>query len=152
MIIYHKSYSEENPLSNKEEHVAHLADKANKHWCDITDYGAIRSQDSTVAIKDCVAKGGGIVFVPAGIFAISETIIIPLKVDLIGAGEFLYELCASSEIKTMIELNSSIKDIYVNGNNTDNKDVRLVNHYCYLKRYKFSYCIYDVYNTMFINL
>jgi len=65
---------------------------ASSSWINVRDYGAAGDDfiDDATAIQDAIdavsASGGGTVYLPAGIYKITDTIIVPAGVKLIGAG------------------------------------------------------------------
>lgn len=57
---------------------AHLAEKANKRWFDVKDYGAVGDgvTDDTLAIQTAInsviAVGGGLVYIPPGVYIVTS--------------------------------------------------------------------------------
>ena len=59
--------------------------------CSVTDFGAGKTEDDTKAFQDALAYaanlGGGSVFVPAGVYSVSQVLSIPNSVTLIGQSD-----------------------------------------------------------------
>lgn len=107
---------------------AQLADKANKRWFDVKDYGALGdgTQDDTSyiqnAINDCNGSGGGIVLFPPGTYMVTS-VVYKSNVDIIGSGigATIVKLINNTDGVSVFNtfdpvINVSIRDLQIDGN------------------------------------